>query len=132
LRKTLLTAKDLLSLYIFGSLTLLSLHSMLHFASLLSMLKLLRSILSLYVATFNAKLLRSILSLYVSSCFIFIFERGQIFQIESIDASISPPLYSLIDLLKDKVPGHFYKEQLTKAPVPDYKKRFFFCGKSFK
>ncbi len=31
--------------------------------------------------------------------------------------------------MKDKVPGHFYREQLTKAPAPDYKKDFFFVEK---
>ncbi len=42
-----------------------------------------------------------------------------------IDASINPPLFSLIDLMKDPVPGHFYQEQLTVAPSPNYKKDFF-------
>jgi hypothetical protein len=27
--------------------------------------------------------------------------------------------------MKDPVPGHFYQEQLTVAPSPDYKKDFF-------
>ena len=40
-----------------------------------------------------------------------------------------PPLFSLIDLMKDKVPGHYYFEQLTKAPVPDYKSDFFLVEK---
>ena len=31
--------------------------------------------------------------------------------------------------MKDKVNGHFYKEQLKKAPVPDYKKDFFLVEK---
>ena len=31
--------------------------------------------------------------------------------------------------MKDKVEGHFYKEQLTKAPAPNYKKDFFFVEK---
>jgi hypothetical protein len=38
-------------------------------------------------------------------------------------------LYTLIDLMKDKVPGHFYRQQLTKAPTPNYKKDFFFVEK---
>jgi hypothetical protein len=42
---------------------------------------------------------------------------------------VLPPIYSLVDLMKDKVPGHFYAEQLTKAPVPDYKKDFFLVEK---
>jgi len=45
--------------------------------------------------------------------------------VSSVDASIFPPLYSLIDLMKDKVPGHFYRQQLTQAPAPNYKKDFF-------
>jgi AAA+ superfamily predicted ATPase len=31
--------------------------------------------------------------------------------------------------MKDKVTGHYYKEQLTKAPTPDYQKDFFFVEK---
>ena len=31
--------------------------------------------------------------------------------------------------MKDKVPGHYYFEQLTKAPVPDYQKDFFLIEK---
>ena len=31
--------------------------------------------------------------------------------------------------MKDKIEGHFYKEQLTKAPIPNYKKDFFFVEK---
>ncbi len=31
--------------------------------------------------------------------------------------------------MKDKVEGHFYRQQLTKAPTPDYKKDFFFVEK---
>lgn len=31
--------------------------------------------------------------------------------------------------MKDKIPGHFYKEQLTKAPKPNYQKDFFFIEK---
>ena len=38
-------------------------------------------------------------------------------------------MYTLIDLMKDKVPGHFYRQQLTKAPAPNYKKDFFFVEK---
>jgi hypothetical protein len=56
-------------------------------------------------------------------------QRGQIFQISKVDATILPPLFSLIDLMKDSVPGHYYAEQLTKAPSPDYKKDFFFVEK---
>ena len=31
--------------------------------------------------------------------------------------------------MKDSVPGHFYQEQLTKAPTPDLQKDFFFVEK---
>ena len=31
--------------------------------------------------------------------------------------------------MKDKVPGHFYAEQLTKAPIPNYKEDFFLIEK---
>ena len=40
-----------------------------------------------------------------------------------------PPIFSLVDLMKDKVPGHFYAEQLTKAPIPNYKEDFFLIEK---
>jgi hypothetical protein len=51
--------------------------------------------------------------------------RGEIFQISSIDSSLNPPIYSLIDLMKDKVEGKFYREQLVIAKAPDYQKNFF-------
>ena len=56
-------------------------------------------------------------------------KRGQIYQISKVDATINPPLYSLIDLMKDPVPGQFYKKQLLSAPTPNYKKDFFFVEK---
>ena len=31
--------------------------------------------------------------------------------------------------MQDKVPGHFYEEQLTKAPNPNLKEDFFFVEK---
>lgn len=31
--------------------------------------------------------------------------------------------------MKDKVPGHFYREQLTPAPTPEYQKDFFLVEK---
>jgi len=34
-------------------------------------------------------------------------------------------MYKLIDLMKDKVPGQFYKEQLTKSPAPKSSDYFF-------
>jgi len=41
-------------------------------------------------------------------------------------------LYTLVDLMNDKVPGHFYKEELQKAPNVDYKKNFFQIEKVIK
>ena len=46
-----------------------------------------------------------------------------------MDASILPPLVSLVDLMKDKVQGHYYFEQLTKAPEPNYQTDFFLVEK---
>ena len=43
----------------------------------------------------------------------------------SIDATISPPLYSLVDLLNDKVEGRYYRESLFKSSPPDYESNFF-------
>jgi hypothetical protein len=45
---------------------------------------------------------------------------------------VKPPLFSLIDLLKDSVDGYYYREQLTLAPKPDYKKDFFAIEKVLK
>ena len=59
----------------------------------------------------------------------FYLQRGQIFQIQHVNASVLPPLYTLVDLMKDKVPGHYYFEQLTKAPAPNYKTDFFMVDK---
>jgi hypothetical protein len=52
--------------------------------------------------------------------------------VSSVNASVKPPLFQLIDLLKDPVDGHFYREQLTLAPKPDYKKDFFAIEKILK
>ncbi len=49
-----------------------------------------------------------------------------------MNASVYPPLFSLIDLMKDPVPGFYYKEQLTLAPKPDFKKDFFAVEKILK
>ncbi len=38
---------------------------------------------------------------------------------------MNPPIYTIVDLLQDKVPGHFYKEELVKAPNVNYNKHFF-------
>ena len=68
----------------------------------------------------------------MSSCNLTYFQKGQIFQIEKIDASVKPELYSLVDLMKDKYPGKYYRKQLTKAPSPNYKKDFFAVEKILK
>jgi len=52
--------------------------------------------------------------------------------VKSIDATINPPLYKLIDLLGDDIKQSFYVEQLTKCPAPDYKKKFFEVEKVLK
>jgi len=48
-----------------------------------------------------------------------------VYQISEIDSSEKPPLYSLIDLMNDKVPGHFYGEELLAAPKIDFENHFF-------
>ncbi len=50
----------------------------------------------------------------------------------SVNASVNPPLFSLVDLLKDPVEGFYYRQQLTIAPKPDYKKDFFAIEKVIK
>jgi hypothetical protein len=56
-------------------------------------------------------------------------KRGEIYQISEVRANVLPPIYSLVDLMNDPVPGHFYAAQLTKAPIPNYKKDFFLVEK---
>ena len=34
-------------------------------------------------------------------------------------------MFKLLDLLKDEVPGQFYREQLTKSPAPKLSDYFF-------
>ncbi len=50
----------------------------------------------------------------------------------AINASVKPPLFSLVDLMKDPFPGFYYREQLTIAPQPDYKNDFFAIEKVLK
>lgn len=44
-------------------------------------------------------------------------------------AEKEPTLYKLIDLLKDPVQGHYYKEELVKCDAPNYEKDVFFIEK---
>ena len=53
------------------------------------------------------------------------FQRGQLFQISEIRAEIKPVMFKLIDLMKDPIPGQYYREQLTKAPAPKQSDYFF-------
>ena len=43
-------------------------------------------------------------------------QRGQIFKIASVDAYVSPEIYTLVDLNGDPFPGKFYRQQLRLAP----------------
>jgi hypothetical protein len=45
---------------------------------------------------------------------------------------VNPPLFSLVDLLNDKVNGFFYGAQLTKTVKPNYAKDYFFIEKIIK
>lgn len=54
---------------------------------------------------------------FTSTLFIFL-QRGQIFQIRKIDASVNPPLYYLKDLMNDNLDGAYYIEQLKLSPDP--------------
>lgn len=40
-------------------------------------------------------------------------------------SEVNPPLFTLVDLLQDKVPGHFYEQELVRAPNVNYNKHFF-------
>lgn len=43
-----------------------------------------------------------------------------------MNASKTPTLFSLVDLMNDKLDGFYYSKQLTKAPKPNYTKDYFF------
>ena len=47
------------------------------------------------------------------------------FQISEIRAEVEPVMFKLCDLMKDSVPGQFYKQQLTKSPAPKQSDYFF-------
>ncbi len=61
-----------------------------------------------------------------------ILKRGQIFQVNFVNASVKPVLYKLVDLMKDPIEGFYYREQLTLAPDPDYRNDFFAVEKVLK
>lgn len=52
-------------------------------------------------------------------------KRGQIFKISEVKAQILPPIFSLVDLMNDKIKQNFYAEQLTKAPNPNTEQNLF-------
>lgn len=47
-------------------------------------------------------------------------------------AQKSPPLFKLLDILNDPVPGYFYKEELTKSEPLDFNKNYFMVEKILK
>ena len=47
------------------------------------------------------------------------------FQVSEVRAESDPPMFKLIDLMKDPVPGQFYRSQLTKSPAPKPSNYFF-------
>ena len=48
------------------------------------------------------------------------------FKITEINATKSPALYTLTDLMNDRLSGFYYAKQLTKTSKPDYRKDYFF------
>ena len=46
-------------------------------------------------------------------------QRGQLFIVKKVLAGQKPEIFYLIDLLKDPVPGTFYRQQLHKTKPPD-------------
>jgi len=48
-----------------------------------------------------------------------------LFQIAAVNSEKNPPMFKLVDLLKDSVKGLFYREQLTKSPAPKNSDYFF-------
>jgi len=55
-----------------------------------------------------------------------------LYTISSVRSNVLPPLYKLKDLLKDDVPGFFYKEELIKSKPLDYNTNYFFVEKILK
>jgi hypothetical protein len=53
-----------------------------------------------------------------------LFQRGQIFKIDSVDATKDPPLFTLRDLMNEKVRGNYYAAQLKEAPTPGIEFQF--------
>ena len=47
------------------------------------------------------------------------------FQVSEVLAQIEPVMFKLVDLMKDKVEGQFYRQQLTKSPPPKASDYFF-------
>lgn len=54
----------------------------------------------------------------------FSLKRGQIFQVEEVEAGVHPELFKLIDLMKDPVPGFYYQDQLKKTNPPTEERLF--------
>ena len=52
-------------------------------------------------------------------------KRGELFQIKKVNSSINPPLYTLMDLMKDEKPGHYYREQLIPTEAPNFDQNYF-------
>ena len=45
-----------------------------------------------------------------------LFQRGEIYKIKKVDASLKPVLFTLEDLMNTEVKGKFYEKQLRLAP----------------
>lgn len=50
------------------------------------------------------------------------------FKVSQVLSEIKPVMFKLVDLLNDKVPGTFYREQLTKTESPE-KHEYFLVEK---
>jgi len=48
----------------------------------------------------------------------FLFQRGQIYKIVKVDASVQPVLYKVVDLTNSPVHQQFYRQQLRIASDP--------------
>jgi len=61
----------------------------------------------------------------ISESFLVQLQRGQLFQIKKVISDVNPPLFELVDLQQDPVPGKYYRQQLTKSPPPKAENYFF-------
>jgi len=62
---------------------------------------------------------------FISESFLVQSQRGQLYQVKKVISDVNPPLFELVDLQQDPIPGKYYRQQLTKSPPPTAENYFF-------